>query len=435
MTAPLPRALKPFVQFATVLRANGFAVAPEQTQAFVAAVGLLGPVSMRDIHRAAVPTLAPPPERREEFDALFRQLFHGQTLAAPANADPEDDEDLQVFDAKEGEIEPPEGTEDQDVGGEATAIERLTLRQFRDEDPRETLRRFARAAPAALPRQRSFRRRAAKTGDRWHMRRLMREAVRRDGEVLSLPKLTRTTRQRRILLLVDVSGSMKAHTDDAMSLAHVLVSAADRAEVFTLGTRLTRVTRALRLRRREQALGVTASLVSDWDGGTRLGDALDAFLHVPRFASFARGSLVVVLSDGLERGDPAVLTAAVGKLSTLAWRVAWLTPLAADAGYTPSTAALKAVLPFLDHLGNGAGLRPLCDEILALARRLDAREARRVGAFLLPSREKVDRAERETDEGVGHPGPRRPLIRRFAPPSPARGEGNRSVTYWSGQTS
>ncbi len=263
------------------------------------------------------------------------------------------------------------------MGGEPTAAERLTLRRFGDEDPRETLRRFARAAPDALPRQRSFRRRAARNGDRWHMRRVLREAVRRDGEVLSLPKLARKTRQRRILLLIDVSGSMKTQTEDAMRLAHVLVGAADRAEVFTLGTRLTRVTRALRLKHREQALEAAASLVSDWDGGTRLGDAFAAFLHVPRFAAFARGALVVVVSDGLERGDPAALTAAVGTLSALAWRVAWLTPLAADARYAPSTVALTAMLPFLDRLGNGAGLRPLCDEILSLARRLETRETRR----------------------------------------------------------
>jgi uncharacterized protein with von Willebrand factor type A (vWA) domain len=243
------------------------------------------------------------------------------------------------------------------------------------------------------------------------MRRLLRDAVRRDGEVMSLPKLTRKTRQRRILLLIDVSGSMKTLTEDAMSLAHALMGAADRAEVFTLGTRLTRVTRVLRLKQRGQALGAAASLVSDWDGGTRLGDALDAFLRVPRFSSFARGALVVVVSDGLERGDPKVLVEAVAKLSTLAWRIAWLTPLAADAGYEPQTAALRALLPFLDHLGNGAGLRPLCDEILALAHRLDAREARRIRGPLLPFREKVDRAQRETDKGARKPDP--PLIQPF----------------------
>ena len=378
MSEPLPRAVRPFVQFTALLRTNGFSVAPEQTQTFIAAVGLLGPVTMRDIYRAALPTLAPPPERRDEFDALFRLMFHGQTLAAPSDAEPEDDEDLEIVDAKEGEMEPPETSEEEDAGGEATLAERLTVRQFQDEDPRESLRRLARGASEALPRQRSYRRRSAKTGDRWHMRRLLRDAVRRDGEVMSLPKLARKTRQRRVLLLVDVSGSMKSHTEDAMSLAHVLAQTADRVEVFTLGTRLTRVTRALRPRHRGQALGAVASLVSDWDGGTRLGDALDAFLRVPRFAAFARGALVVVLSDGLERGEPDVLTAAVAKLAGLAWSIAWLTPLAADAGYVPQTAALKAVLPYLDHLGNGNGLRALCDEILAMARHLDGARARPV---------------------------------------------------------
>ena len=376
MSEPLPRAAWPFVRFATVLRAQGFAVAPEQTQGFIAAVGLLGPRTMRDIYRAAVPTLAPPPERRDEFEALFRLHFHGQSLAAPGG-EPDDDEDLQVADPRDGELEPPEATEEDEAGREATRIERLTLRRFVDEDPRDTLRRFARAAPAALPQQRSHRRRGARTGDRWHMRRLLRDAVRRDGEVLSLPRLARKARQRRILLLVDVSGSMQDHTEGAMSLAHALVGAAERAEVFTLGTRLTRVTRALRLRSRSQALDVAASLVADWDGGTRLGDALAAFLDVPRFASFARGALVVIVSDGLERGTPDALVSAAAKLSGLAWRVAWLTPLAGDAGFAPQTAALRAVLPYLDHLGNGAGLSALCDEILALARRLGTR----VGAW------------------------------------------------------
>ncbi len=388
MTDPLPRGVEPFVRFATLLRANGFAVAPEQTQAFIAAVGLLGPRSMVDIHRAAVPTLAPPPERRDEFDALFCLLFHGQSLAASAEAGDEDE--MQAVDARDGGMEPPETSEDEESGGEATAVERLTVRRFDDEDPRETLRRFARAAPTALPRQKSYRRRASKTGDRWHMRRLLRDAVKRDGEVLSLPRMTRKTRQRRILLLIDVSGSMKAQTEDAMNVAHALARAVERIEVFTLGTRLTRVTRAVRHRRRAQALGLAATLVSDWDGGTRLGDALAAFLGIPRFAATARGALVVILSDGLERGDPQALTDAMESLSRLAWRIAWLTPLKADPAYRPETAALGAVLPFIDRLGNGAGLSPLCDEILSLSRRMTGRMMR---APVLPLREKVAFAE------------------------------------------
>ena len=124
-------------------------------------------------------------------------------------------------------------------------------------------------------------------------------------------------------------------------------------EIFTFGTRLTRVTRALRLKRREQALSGRRDLVSDWDGGTRIGDALQAFLAVPRFGGYARGAAVVIVSDGLERGDPAALRDAVARLSRRAWRVSWLTPLAADAGFRPQTEALIAIRRFVDDLVDG----------------------------------------------------------------------------------
>jgi uncharacterized protein with von Willebrand factor type A (vWA) domain len=145
----------------------------------------------------------------------------------------------------------------------------------------------------------------ARRGPWADLRRTLRESVRNDGEVLRLGRLKRRARPRKILLLIDVSGSMKGRTDDNMKLAHALMHAAPNVEVFTFGTRLTRVTRALRLKRREQALAAAAHLVSDWDGGTRIGDALQAFLAVPRFGSYARGAAVVIVSDGLERGDPS----------------------------------------------------------------------------------------------------------------------------------
>ena len=169
-----------------------------------------------------------------------------------------------------------------------------------------------------------------------------------------------------MLLLIDVSGSMKEQTDSTLRFAHSLAQATDRFEVFTLGTRLTRITRALRRRRADQALSLASSLVSDWDGGTRLGDALQAFLSVPRFAGFSRGALVVVLSDGLERGDPAAFVDAMARLSRLAWAVLWLSPLATSSDYTPETSALQAVLPYIDRLGDGSSAASLCREVLQL---------------------------------------------------------------------
>lgn len=365
--ASLPRPLLPFVRFAALLRGNGFAVAPEQTRSFIAAVGLLGPRSMQDIHRAALATIGPAPERREEFDALFRLVFLGQSIATPATADAED-EGVEAFDDRDGGAEPPETTEAEESGAAPTGAERLFARRFASTSESEALRRFRREAPNALPRRPSRRLAASKRQGRLDMRRALREAVRRDGELVSLPTLERRDRRRRVLLLIDVSGSMKEQTDLYLRFAHTLAQATDRLEAFTLGTRLTRITRALRRRSRDQALALAATLVADWDGGTRLGDALQAFLGVPRFIGFARGALVVVLSDGLERGDHAAMTDAVERLSRNAWSILWLSPLAGEGGYAVETAALRSALPFIGRLGDGSSATSVCREVLGYAK-------------------------------------------------------------------
>jgi len=160
---------------------------------------------------------------------------------------------------------------------------------------------------------------------------------------------------------------MKQHTRDYLMFAHALTRAADRVETFTFGTRLTRITRAMRLRDSERALGEAQHGVDDWDGGTRIGDALGAFLSVPRFAGYARGALAVVLSDALESGDPGAMIEAVRRLSRRVWRLAWLTPLAADARFRPATAALTAILPWLDDFGDGGSIESLTEYTLSAA--------------------------------------------------------------------
>ncbi|WP_038382401.1 VWA domain-containing protein, partial [Bradyrhizobium elkanii] len=220
-----------------------------------------------------------------------------------------------------------------------------------------------------LPRRRGHRRRRARSGPFADLRRTLRDSVRNDGEVLRLGRMRRRQRPRKILFLIDVSGSMKARTEENMKLAHVLVQAAGNVEVFTFGTRLTRVTPALRLKRREQALNAASFLVSDWDGGTRIGDALQAFLAVPRFGGYARGAAVVIVSDGLERGDPAALRDAVAKLSRRAWRVSWLTPLATSPGFTPQTEALIAIQRFVDDLVDGGSSAAVVAHLLSLGAR------------------------------------------------------------------
>ena len=361
----LPRAAQPFVTFPALLRANGFAVAPEQTATFLEAVGLLGPRSIADIRRAAHATLAPPPDRRAAFDALFGMHFLGEMEEGEALGEPED-ETVRVQEERAGGAEPLVSDEVNEAGQDATAAEALSVRRFGPASDYEVLRRFARAAPAHLPRRPGYRRMRARRGEYFDTRRTLREAVRNDGDVMTLRRLKRRLRQRRILLLIDVSGSMKERTEQHLRIAHALAHAVERIEVFTFGTRLTRVTRAMRLKNRDMALAATSSIVSDWDGGTRIGEALQAFLAVPRFAGYSRGAVVLILSDGLERGDPAAMREAVTRLSRLAWRVSWLTPLAADPNFTPQTEGLKAILPLVDDLADGSSVAAVCAHVLDL---------------------------------------------------------------------
>jgi uncharacterized protein with von Willebrand factor type A (vWA) domain len=361
----LPRPARVLVSFAALLRANGFAVAPEQTTAFLAAIDLLGPRSLEHIRKAGLATLAPPPERRATYDRLFDLHFRGSE--AIKQAEGEDEEVVRLQEEGRGEEEPPLADEANESGLSAARAEALVERRFARDSTADALRRLSREAAARLPRRRGHRRRRARRGPFADLRRTLRESVRNDGEVLRLGRLRRRSRPRRILLLIDVSGSMKARTEENMKLAHALSQAARNVEIFTFGTRLTRVTRPLRLKRREQALNAAAHLVSDWDGGTRIGDALQAFLAVPRFGSYARGAAVVVISDGLERGEPAALRDAVAKLSRRAWRVSWLTPLATTPRFQPQTEALIAIRRFVDDLAGGGSSAEVVSHLLSLA--------------------------------------------------------------------
>ncbi|MGY4477152.1 vWA domain-containing protein [Bradyrhizobium sp. USDA 3364] len=363
----LPRAARIFVSFVALLRANGFSVAPEQTMSFLAAIELLGPRSLEHIRRAGLATLAPPPERRATYDRMFDIHFRG--AEAIEQAEGEDEETVRLQEEGRGQDEPPLADEANESGLAAARAEALVERRFAQVPTSDPLRRLSREAARRLPRRRGHRRRRARSGPFADLRRTLRDSVRNDGEVLRLGRMRRLQRPRKILLLIDVSGSMKARTEENMRLAHALMQAAGNVEVFTFGTRLTRVTSALRLKRREQALNAASFLVSDWDGGTRIGDALQAFLAVPRFGGYARGAAVVIVSDGLERGDPAALRDAVAKLSRRAWRVSWLTPLATAANFKPQTEALIAIQRFVDDLVDGGSSAAVVAHLLSLATR------------------------------------------------------------------
>lgn len=361
-----PLALSPFLRFAQTLRKAGFAVSPDQTIGFIQAVGLLGPTDMTDIFRSGRALFSVPPERLAEYEAIFRAVFLDHVIQAPATGDEEDE--VSAYEPTPGMTEIEAADDENEAGTDPTGAERLGHRQISAMGEAEVLEWLSRALPEVLPRRRSYRRGPSSRGDRLDMRRILREASRRDGDTSRLFQTRRKSRQRRVLLLIDVSGSMKNRSPAALRLAHVVMQAADRAEVFTLGTRLTRITSLLRPADREQALARATSAISDFDGGTRIGDALQAFLAVPRYAGFVRGAAVTVLSDGLERGTPDAMIDAVTRISRSAWRTDWLSPLAADPDFRPATAGLIGILPVLDRLGDGSTTESIAHHILTMAR-------------------------------------------------------------------
>ncbi|SIT59370.1 Protein containing von Willebrand factor type A (VWA) domain [Mesorhizobium prunaredense] len=359
----LPRAAAPLLGFGRLLRRYGFPVAPEQVSGFMQAVTLLGPRSMADIHEAALATLAPPPDRRDEFEAHFQSHFYGNTAAV---VEGEADEETRIKDDGGACDEENEVARQAEGGALSSGAEQLSARDFqRDGDG---LAAFRRKLATALPARRSFRTVRTNARGKLDLRRSLREIVSADGDIPSPLLRRRQTVPRKLLLLIDVSGSMKLYTSDYLKLAHAAVQGADRAEIFTFGTRLTRITTALRIRDRDQALARVAALVDDWDGGTRMGPTLLAFLSVPRFSAFARGAAVVILSDALERGDHAELEMAMRRLSARAFRLSLATPLAGDPRFQPATAALRAILPVLDDLVDGSSIAVVSDFILSLAR-------------------------------------------------------------------
>ena len=218
-------------------------------------------------------------------------------------------------------------------------------------------------------------RRRTSRHQRWHRgdvdaSRTLRASLRRMGEPAQIEWRRRGTKPRRVVLLVDVSGSMSGYADALLRLAHRLVTASPRGsvEVFTVGTRLTHLTRALRNRDAERALVAAGETVPDWSGGTRLGETLRVFLDRWGRRGLARGAVVVVFSDGWERGDASLLGTQMTRLQRIAHRVVWVNPHRGKAGYEPVQQGVLAVLPHCDDFLAGHSLATFAELIEVVGR-------------------------------------------------------------------
>lgn len=363
----LPRAARPFVEFPQILRGAGFAISSDQVTSFLEAIGLLGPQDIMQIRNAGLAIFAISKERRMEYDALFRSYFMGQTLAAPTQSDDDGDE-ADAIEERDGSIDIDVEDDEEQPGDIVSASEKLSVRDIQTMSDEDALKNFSKKARASWPRRKSLRRISTRNGTQFDMRRSLREAVKRDGEIFDLRETKRKLRQRPIVLLIDVSGSMKDRLDESLQFAHALIQAGDKVEVFTFGTKLTRVTKSLAEKSRERALDRVGRLVADIDGGTRIGEAFDALLSVPRFKGLMRGAVVVVLSDGLERGSPDLMVDCLHRMSRLSWRLEWLTPLANNSEYIPQTEALVQSSRYINNISNGGSIASICEHFLTLGR-------------------------------------------------------------------
>jgi uncharacterized protein len=366
MSDPLPG----LVGFARSLRHAGLAVDTRRVEAFVRALDELDLTSPVQTYWAGRLTLCSQPDDLARYDAAFTAWFQDQGGRTPRPRPVQRPRPSRVA-SLTAPVTRPSGAGDGEGDPLTTAAadtETLRRRDLADLTPaeREHLRELLAQLRPTPPLRTSLRSRRARRGA-VDPRATLRATLRAHGELARPRYRRRAARPRKIVLLLDVSGSMSPYADALLRFAHAVVrSAPNSVEVFTVGTRLTRVTVPLRLRDPERALAGATAAVPDWSGGTRLGETLRAFLDRWGRRGAARRAVVVICSDGWERGDCGLLAEQMARLRRLAHAVLWSNPHAGRDGYAPVQAGIAAALPHVDRLLAGhslAGLQELLAEV------------------------------------------------------------------------
>ncbi|MGO9279375.1 MAG: vWA domain-containing protein [Streptosporangiaceae bacterium] len=351
--------------FAAQLRSAGLAVGSGDVLTYCSAVSVLDPTDLLDLYWAGRTTLLSRHQDTGTYNEVFRRYFLADAgpaadlLTLVPRAPAEAMGALAIPSTEPGE----ESGEDEAVlGWMASDVDALKHKSFAACTPDElaALRRIMSRIALTPPRRRTRRTMTARSGRRPDPRRTVRETMRMHGEPAQLYWRRRRLRLRPLILILDISGSMADYSRNLLQFAHSASRAASRVEVFCFGTRLTRVTGALDSRHPDEALRRAAQAAFDWDGGTRIGDSLDAFVRNWGRRGLCRGGVVVICSDGLDRGDPAVLAAAMERLSLLCYRLVWMNPhKGSSRDFRPSTVGMMVAAPHIDLMLSGHDLSSL----------------------------------------------------------------------------
>ncbi len=349
------------VALATALRGAGMPVGPDRVQRFVEALGHLDPRRRTDVYWAGRATLCSHPEHIVHYDTVFAAFFEGR-VAGMREVERVPARQTVAFAVPSTAPERHEDDDDEATAlvANASSVEVLRRRDVAtlDADERRELERLL--ARLAMPgAQRRTRRWQADRVGAIDRQRTVRALLHSGGEVAELRYRSLRYRPRRVVLLVDVSGSMSPYADALLRFAHAAARGRQRTEVFSIGTRLTRLTREMSHRDADTAMAAVAATIPDWSGGTRLGAQLKAFLDLWGQRGVARGAVVVIMSDGWERDAPEVLGEQMARLQRLAHRVIWANPRRGRPGFEPLVAGLVAALPYVDAFVNGHTLEAL----------------------------------------------------------------------------
>ena len=370
-----PPMLDAAVAFGRVLRGAGLRVGTDRLVEFARAVGELDAGRRDDVYWAGRITLVSRPEDIETYDRAFEQFWD---RGAEAKARPRPKTRLSIPEPDRSVMPSKERAERNEGGEEAvklrySPVEVLRTKDFAlySQEEFAELHRLLADLRLSGALKRSRRLEPAHRG-RHDPRRTLRGAMRTGGETLRHRFRRARIQPRKVVLLCDVSGSMGPYSRALLRFLHAGVVSGARLEAFSMGTRLTRITRELATRDPDVALRQAAGAVRDISGGTRLGDTLKEFVDRWGQRGIARGAVVVILSDGWDRGDVNVLAEQMQRLERLAYRVIWVNPLKSAPGYKPLAAGMAAALPHVDVFLSGhnfESLEELAGAIAAAAER------------------------------------------------------------------
>jgi uncharacterized protein len=368
------------------LRERGVRASMDREMVFCQALAELDPRLRSHVYWAAHAAFLQTPEEQTVFDAVFERFWAGQSLERTAGRAEHGESDPRMTGPQHGgesmpqfrhEGRPaslvdggasratrefPSSPDEEQGAGErrgvlaayspAESASNVAALDYRP-DELAAVRRLADDLRRSVPERRSRRLRPSRCGERLDLRRTLKAALATDGEAFRLAYAGPTPRPRRLLFICDVSGSMERYSRVLLASLKAAVGSGANAEAFVFATRLTRLTSSLSGRDVDLALEVARARVADWSGGTRIGAVLAGFNRDFGRRGFARGAIVVVVSDGWDRGDPDVLARELRRLQLQARRLVWINPRPVALHEQPLATGMRAAMPYVDDFVPG----------------------------------------------------------------------------------